>query len=352
MMAIYHRFNIKATFKMRILRFFLQKTLFCGCNIAILEQYYPANMNFSDKGRYCMFKENTAERKLFIASSHGFCNGVRRALECVEELLKSPSGKQPVYIYNEIVHNSFIVNDLKSRGVGFVHSLDEIPDNSVVVWSAHGVPPQLEAAAAARGLQTVDATCPLVKKVHNSAQAHSQAGDAVIFIGHAKHPETVGVLGCGDIYCVGSVEDCAALPDFEPSRKIVILTQTTWYSEDIARIIEVLKKRYGSLEMASGICYATTERQKAVRDLLETDGIQALIVIGSPNSSNSNRLCDVARSHNAEAFLVDDPQELCSMDLEKFSRIGITAGASAPENLLKQAVEILTSTHNYTLVRK
>ena len=296
-----------------------------------------------------MNMENTPEKLLFIASKLGFCNGVRKALDAVEEILQHNSSNEPVYIYNEIVHNSFVVNDLKARGVKFVYDLDDVPDHSRVIWSAHGVPPELESRARARDLLIKDATCPLVKRLHDLASHHSNCGDAVIFIGHAGHPETIGVLGCGNIYCVSTASDCLALPEFSAERKIVVLTQTTWCSSEIDSLLAILKKRFPNLILAGGICYATGERQQAVRELIEKHHIEQLIVIGSPKSSNSNRLCDVAAADSVAAELVDDPDELLQMDLSNVRRIGVTAGASAPEILLERALKILTEKHKFKL---
>jgi 4-hydroxy-3-methylbut-2-enyl diphosphate reductase len=290
------------------------------------------------------------EHLLFTASKLGFCNGVRRALEAVEDILCENQGKTSVYIFNEIVHNTFIVNNLKQRGVTFIHSLDEVPDSSVIIWSAHGVPPELEDRARARNLIIKDATCPLVKRLHNLASEYSQRGDAVIFIGHAGHPETIGVLGCGDIYCVSDESDCDNLPDFPEHQQISLLTQTTLCRSEIEGIQQKLQKRYPQLQTAGGICYATAERQQAVRDLIEHDNIEQLIVIGSPRSSNSNRLCDVARQYNVPAILVDDPEELANLELTNIYRLGLTAGASAPEILLDKALKILTEKHHYKIL--
>lgn len=296
-----------------------------------------------------MTRQNIPEKNLFIASKLGFCNGVRRALDIVEKILQQNCGGQTIYIYNEIVHNSFVVNSLKQRGIKFAYSLDEIPDHSRIIWSAHGVPPELEQRARARNLIIEDATCPLVKRLHDLASYHSSRGDTVIFIGHAGHPETVGVLGCGNIHCVSTPADCLALPDFSAEKPIVVLTQTTWCKSEIDDLLAVLQQRFPQLTLAGGICYATSERQQAVRELVEKHDIELLIVIGSPKSSNSNRLCDVAKGCGVSAILADDPEELRELDLKSISRLGITAGASAPEILLERALKILTEKHNFKL---
>ena len=288
-------------------------------------------------------------RKLFIATPHGFCNGVRSALECVENLLRDLPENGKVYVYNEIVHNSFVVNNLKSRNVQFIHSLDDIPAGSTVVWSAHGVAPAMEAAARAKGLQIKDATCPRVKKLHLLALQHCQNNDIVIFAGHRNHPETVGVMGCGNIYCVSSVEDCEQLPDFPPEQHIVMLTQTTWCRSDVEKLAAVLQKRFPQLEQISDICYATSERQQAVLELIQQKNIDQLLVIGSPHSSNSQRLCETAQRHNVPAMLIDDPENIRQLNFERTENLGISAGASAPELLLEKALEILTTRHNFII---
>ena len=286
-------------------------------------------------------------KKLFIAQPHGFCNGVRRALKCVEDLLPEYAGR--VYVYNEIVHNSFVVNKLKNSGVSFTQNLDAIPPDSIVVWSAHGIPPQLAAEAREKNLQTVDATCPLVQKVHDLAREHSAAGDVVIFIGHQNHPETVGVLGCGNILPVSTIEDCRKLPELSPEQKVTVLTQTTLCWGDVEKIIGKLKERYKNLHLLSGICYATSERQQAVKELIKNFHAEYILVIGSPNSSNSRRLCETAKNCGAQARLIDDPQEIAALEFANVERLGLTAGASAPETLLEQAVNILKEKHGFDL---
>ena len=289
--------------------------------------------------------------ELFIASHLGFCNGVRRALERVQQQINSQKPGQTLYIYNEIVHNSFIVEQLKKQGVQFIHSLDEITHPAPVVWSAHGVPPSLDRLARTRELIIIDATCPLVQRIHDLATEHCRQNDLVIFIGHQRHPETVGVLGCGPVHCVSTPDECLQLPAPDAGQKVVVLTQTTWCADDIAEILAVLQSRYSSLQVLSNICYATAERQQAVQELIQQHHIEHLLVIGSPNSSNSNRLCEVARHHGISAVLVDDPTEIKLMDFSRRPRLGISAGASAPEILLEQALEILQTQHNYHINR-
>lgn len=277
--------------------------------------------------------------ELLLAPVRGFCGGVRRALDIVERLLKEAPGR-PLYVYHEIVHNNFVVKGLEARGVRFVHSLGEVPDGASLVWSAHGVEPALEDAAQKRGLVTVDATCPLVKKLHRLAAEHSAKGDFVIFIGHAGHPETVGVLGCGELHLVTGAADIAALPAVPDNVPVTVLTQTTLSGEAAEQLISQLRKRFPALHAVSGICYATAERQQAVRALADA-GVDLLAVIGSPKSSNSNRLCEVARACGVPAFLADDPEELRTLELPPGGRVGLTAGASAPEILVERAVAIL-----------
>ena len=294
--------------------------------------------------------EKKCERQLFVAEVHGFCNGVRRALEKVETLLTAEQGGR-VCVFNEIVHNNFVVDSLKKRGTLFVQSLDEVPPGAALVWSAHGVPPSLKKAAADRNIATVDATCPLVQKVQDLAAARSAAGDAVIFIGHRNHPETVGVMGCGEVYCISNENDIAQLPEFN-GRRAAVLTQTTLCANEVENMLDLLKKRYDNLQVFSGICYATGERQQAVRDLIGQKNIDTLLVIGSPRSSNSNRLCEVAASKGIKAYLVDAPDDIKGMSFPEKCRLGITAGASAPEILLENACSILKNEHKFILIKE
>jgi 4-hydroxy-3-methylbut-2-enyl diphosphate reductase len=320
----------------------------------ILEQYLQALQQKNKISDWISKNMSPASQppavgKLFKASRMGFCNGVREALKCVEQLLENPPPGKVICVYNEIVHNNFVVKSLKERGIRFVRQLDEVPANGVIVWSAHGVSPRLQAEAARRNLIAVDATCPLVKRLHELATEYSQQGAAVIFIGHKNHPETEGVLGCGRVYCVSAVEDCSKLPEFPATQKLILLTQTTWCADDIAVITAELQKRYPQIRTVSGICYATGERQQAVRELIVDKKIELLLVTGSPSSSNTRRLCEVSERMGVHAVLIDDPAELLALDLEKYKRIGLTAGASAPGILIDRAVEILQSRHNLIL---
>lgn len=294
--------------------------------------------------------EKSLQRQLFVAEVHGFCNGVRRALDTVEKLLTADNGSK-VCVFNEIVHNNFVVDSLKKRGVSFVQSLDEVPPGATLVWSAHGVPPELKKEAEKHNISTVDATCPLVQKVHNLAAERTAAGEEVIFIGHRNHPETVGVMGCGKVRCVSNETDIAELPDLA-CRRVAVLTQTTLCANEVENLLELLKKRYAALQVFSGICYATGERQQAVRDLIGQKNIDTLLVIGSPRSSNSNRLCEVARKQGIEAHLVDAPDDIKQMDFPEKCRVGITAGASAPEILMESACNILINEHNFELIKE
>ena len=289
--------------------------------------------------------EKSLQRQLFVAEVHGFCNGVRRALDTVEKLLTADNGSK-VCVFNEIVHNNFVVDSLKKRGVSFVQSLNEVPPGATLVWSAHGVPPELKKEAEKHNISTVDATCPLVQKVQNLAAERTAAGEAVIFIGHRNHPETEGVMGCGKVHCVSNENEITQLPEFA-GQNVAVLTQTTLCADEVKNLLEMLKKRYAALQVFSGICYATGERQQAVRDLIGQKNIDTLLVIGSPRSSNSNRLCDTARQYNIEAILVDDPAELEKIAFDNISRLGLTAGASAPEILLDKARKILIEKHNF-----
>ena len=271
---------------------------------------------------------------IYLAHPHGMCAGVRRALQAVDAVLERFG--PPVYVLHEIVHNSFIVNGLRKRGVRFAESLDEVPPGSVLLFSAHGVSSAVEQEAHRRGLRTIDATCPLVKRLHHAAE---KADDVLILLGHRGHPEvegTVGRSGAGRTFTAGSREELAGLPDFPAGTRIVLLAQTTLNTEEVRAMETLLRVRYPHLESAAAVCYATTNRQKAVRLLAEKTG--TVLVIGSPHSSNSNRLREAAEQAGAEAFLIEGPEELPRERLLAAASVGIGAGASAPESLVRQVI--------------
>jgi 4-hydroxy-3-methylbut-2-en-1-yl diphosphate reductase len=276
-------------------------------------------------------------KRIILAEPRGYCAGVERAVGTVEEALARWG--PPIYVRKQIVHNLHVVRDLESRGVIFVETEEEVPLGARVVFSAHGVGPAVHARAQARGLQTIDATCPLVAKVHAEARHYAATGHSIILIGHAGHEEVEGTTGEAPdaIFLVESVEDAERVAPPQTER-LAYLTQTTLSVDETAGIIEVLRRRFPAIEAPKreDICYATTNRQRAVKAMLSM--IDLLLVIGSRNSSNSNRLVDVARSHGVPAYLIDDESEIEDAWLAGVESVGITSGASAPESLVLRLV--------------
>jgi 4-hydroxy-3-methylbut-2-enyl diphosphate reductase len=276
-------------------------------------------------------------KRIILAEPRGYCAGVERAVGTVEEALARWG--PPIYVRKQIVHNLHVVRDLESRGVIFVETEEEVPLGARVVFSAHGVGPAVHARAQARGLQTIDATCPLVAKVHAEARHYAATGHSIILIGHAGHEEVEGTTGEAPdaIFLVESVEDAERVAPPQTER-LAYLTQTTLSVDETAGIIEVLRRRFPAIEAPKreDICYATTNRQRAVKAMLGM--IDLLLVIGSRNSSNSNRLVDVARSHGVPAYLIDDESEIEDAWLAGVESVGITSGASAPESLVLRLV--------------
>ena len=282
--------------------------------------------------------------EIVLANPRGFCAGVNRAIEIVEKALEHFGA--PIYVRHEVVHNRFVVEGLRNKGAVFVQELDEVPENSIVIFSAHGVSRMVRDEAERRGLQVFDATCPLVTKVHVEALRHQRDGKEVILIGHAGHPEVEGTLGQMDatlstgIYLVETPEDVWALQVKQPEN-IAFVTQTTLSVDDTAVIIQALRERFPNIigPRKDDICYATQNRQDAVKDLAQRCDV--ILVVGSINSSNSNRLKEVAERFGTPAYLIDNAEEIQQQWLEGKQRIGITAGASAPEVLVAQVVERL-----------
>jgi len=276
-----------------------------------------------------------------LANPRGFCAGVDRAIEIVNRALTAFG--PPVYVRHEVVHNKFVVDDLKQRGAVFVEELDEIPDDTIVIFSAHGVSRAVQEEARRRQLQVFDATCPLVTKVHMEVVRYAREGREAILIGHQGHPEVEGTMGQydrshgGEMYLVEDEDDVASLT-VRDSSKLAFVTQTTLSVDDTARIIDALRNKFPEIlgPKREDICYATTNRQDAVRQLaLECDRV---LVVGSPNSSNSNRLAELAERCGTAARLIDGPDEIDPAWLEGCKRVGVTAGASAPEELVRQVV--------------
>lgn len=278
---------------------------------------------------------------LLIAAPRGFCAGVDRAIEIVERALDHYGS--PVYVRHEIVHNRYVVDRLKDKGAIFVEELDEVPDGAPVIFSAHGVPKSVPAAAAARGMEWLDATCPLVSKVHRQAERQIEAGRQIVFIGHRGHPEVIGTFGQvpeGKMTLIETVEDVAALP-FAADTPLAYLTQTTLSVDDTAAVIAALQARYPGIvaPKAEDICYATSNRQAAVKTIAPR--CELMLVIGAPNSSNSLRLVEVAERCGTPAKLIQRASEIDLAWLAEVNTLGLTAGASAPETLVREVVSRL-----------
>jgi 4-hydroxy-3-methylbut-2-enyl diphosphate reductase len=283
--------------------------------------------------------------EIVLASPRGFCAGVDRAIEIVERALDIFSA--PIYVRHEVVHNRFVVDSLRKRGAIFVDELNEIPDGNTVIFSAHGVSKAVRDEAAQRDLRVFDATCPLVTKVHLEVARYSREGYEVVLIGHRGHPEVEGTMGQyqdqgtnGGIHLVVTDEDVEQLAIKNPE-KIAYVTQTTLSMDDTEAVIAALRRRFPLIESPKkdDICYATQNRQDAVKDLARSCDL--VLVVGSPNSSNSNRLREVAERLGTKAFLIDDGDQIKEEWLEKAERIGVTAGASAPEVLVNGVIERL-----------
>jgi 4-hydroxy-3-methylbut-2-enyl diphosphate reductase len=274
-------------------------------------------------------------KRVLLAAPRGYCAGVERAVETVERALAEYG--PPVYVRKQIVHNSHVVDELRSRGAVFVETVDEVPENALVVFSAHGVAPAVRVGAAARRLQTIDATCPLVTKVHSEASRYAAAGYTVVLVGHAGHEEVEGTMGEAPeaIVLVESVADAERLEVADPAR-IAYVTQTTLSVDETREIIAVLKRRFPRLHgpEKEDICYATTNRQQAAKELLEH--VELLLVLGSSNSSNSQRLVEVARAAGVPAHLIESEHALDDRWLADVETVGVTSGASAPEVLVER----------------
>lgn len=281
---------------------------------------------------------------IVLANPRGFCAGVDRAIDIVNRALEVFGG--PVYVRHEVVHNRHVVDDLKTRGAVFVDELHEVPDDAIVIFSAHGVSRAVQDEAEDRGLKVFDATCPLVTKVHVEVAAFSAAGRECVLIGHAGHPEVEGTMGRydtsqgGAIYLVEDETQAAALEVRDPS-SLAFVTQTTLSVDDTARVIDALRDRFPEIQgpRKDDICYATQNRQDAVKSL--ANEVDLVLVVGSTNSSNSNRLRELAERCGASAYLIDDATMIDSAWLSGARAVGVTAGASAPELLVKQVIDRL-----------
>ncbi len=283
---------------------------------------------------------NTSTQSVFLANPRGFCAGVERAISIVEMALEKYGA--PVYVRHEVIHNQFVVNGLRERGAVFVEDLKDVPMNSRVIFSAHGVSRKVREEAKARGLSVLDATCPLVTKVHVEVERYIDQGLEVIMIGHAGHPEVEGTMGQseGNVLLVESIQDIETLKVRDPSR-LAYVSQTTLSVDDTADIIDALRRRFPGIHgpRKDDICYATQNRQDAVKKMVEDCDL--VLVVGSKNSSNSNRLKEIAELRGVSAYLIDGLEEISDQWLEGVQNVGITAGASAPENLVQEVVEKL-----------
>ncbi|MEI2743123.1 MAG: 4-hydroxy-3-methylbut-2-enyl diphosphate reductase [Candidatus Competibacter sp.] len=281
---------------------------------------------------------------IHLANPRGFCAGVDRAIGIVERALELFGA--PIYVRHEVVHNRFVVDNLRERGAVFVEELDEVPDGATVIFSAHGVARSVRDQAEQRGLKVFDATCPLVTKVHLEVSRHARAGREVVLIGHAGHPEVEGTMGQydeaqgGRLYLVETVNDVRKLAVRDPA-ELAYVTQTTLSVDDTVQIVETLRKRFPAIQgpRKDDICYATQNRQDAVKELSEQ--CELLLVVGSRNSSNSNRLRELAEKEGTPAYLIDGPEDINPIWLAGKSAIGVTAGASAPELLVQQVIDRL-----------
>ncbi len=299
--------------------------------------------------------QKSADRtmKIYLANPHGFCAGVDRAIDIVERALELFSA--PIYVRHEVVHNRYVVNDLIKKGAIFVEELDEIPDGATVIFSAHGVSQKVRNEANARNLRIFDATCPLVTKVHLEVARHEQNAEDVILVGHTGHPEVEGTLGQyksnphSSIYLVETVEDVMRLEVKNP-QALAYVTQTTLSVDDTKNIIDALRNKFPDIQgpRKDDICYATQNRQDAVREL--ADKVDVFLVIGSANSSNSNRLRELAEKQNVTAYLIDGADDIDNSWFDNAKAIGVTAGASAPEILVQQVINNLETLFKTTII--
>lgn len=282
--------------------------------------------------------------QIYLANPRGFCAGVDRAIAIVNQALTR--FEPPIYVRHEVVHNKFVVSDLANRGAVFVEELDEVPDGSIVIFSAHGVSKAVEDEAERRDLTVFDATCPLVTKVHIEVAKFARDGMDAVLIGHAGHPEAEGTMGRfnrghgGHIHLVEDESDVEALT-VQDAERLAFVTQTTLSMDDTARVIDALRDKFPSIQgpRKDDICYATQNRQDAVKDL--AGRCEVVLVVGSPNSSNSNRLRELAERMNCRAYLIDNASEMNKSWLEGVQSIGVTAGASAPEVLIQEVLQQL-----------
>ena len=278
--------------------------------------------------------------KIFLANPRGFCAGVVRAIDIVNRSLEKYG--PPIYVRHEIVHNKYVVESLRKKGARFVNELDEVPEGAITIFSAHGVAKKVFGQAELHGLDVVDATCPLVEKVHEEGRKYYENGMEVVLIGHKNHPEVVGTMGQvpGNVKLISSIQDAL---DFEPAdtKRISYITQTTLSIDDTSEIVNILKTRFPDIKGPNlkDICYATQNRQTAIRQIAKK--VDLILVVGSKNSSNSNRLCEIGEAVNVPSYLVENKESLKLEWFKNAKSVGISAGASAPEVLVDELIESL-----------
>ena len=274
--------------------------------------------------------------KIYLGVPRGFCAGVVRAIDVVK--LAIDRYGPPIYVKHQIVHNPYVVESLEKKGAVTVEDVDEIPEDATVVFSAHGSPPEDFEKARVRGLHVIDATCPLVTKVHNEATKYAADGRRLILVGHRGHQEVKGTMGQTSMHLVDDTEEFDS-PPFESGQPVAVLTQTTLSVDDTRRSIEKIQERYSDVLVRNDLCYATTNRQAAVKELCRW--VDLVLVIGAPNSSNCNRLREVADASGVTAYLINGPDELESSWIQGVERVGITSGASTPESLVQDVIRTL-----------
>ncbi len=274
--------------------------------------------------------------KVYLGTPRGFCAGVVRAIDIGESALERFD--PPVYVKHEIVHNPYVVKSVEDKGAITVEDVDDIPEGATVVFSAHGSPPEDFEKADRRGLHVLDATCPLVTKVHNEANKYADEGRRLILVGHRGHQEVKGTMGQRAMYLLDDRERLD-LPDWDPDTPVTVLTQTTLSVDDTERAIGQIKRRFSSVVVRNDLCYATTNRQLTVKEL--SSRVELVLVIGSPSSSNCNRLRDVAEAHGVTAYLINGPESLDPSWFERVEKVGITSGASTPEPLVGSVIQAI-----------
>lgn len=271
--------------------------------------------------------------KVYLGTPRGFCAGVVRAIEIVENAIEKFGA--PIYIKHEIVHNKYVVQALGRKGAITVEDVDEIPNGSSVIFSAHGSPPSDFDIAKQRNLRVIDATCPLVTKVHNEAKKYRSEGRRVVYVGHAGHQETKGTMGQMPMHLLDD-ENSSEIPDWDKSSPIAVLTQTTLSKDDTDKSVGIIKNKFDNVVIRNDICYATTNRQDAVKRMCKL--VDLILVIGSENSSNCKRLTEVARARNIESYRIGSAEEILDEWIVGIDKIGITSGASTPEDLVNEVV--------------